>query len=1022
MKRKNWIITLLLCMLVTLCTAFISCGQTGVGGDFTVSFRKDVATEVYASKDIDLDDYIVKVDGATHEVTVEYYSLISGKVVSEKFSGNNMVFYPKMVGEHTLTYQATVGKTTKSATMKISVISDPPTITISHTAQTIPMPDKGYVTRAYELLMSNASMALKPMTATTKIVGASFRGVHVGLDSQNETWEKITLEEGAETFTFTSIGEYQFFVRATSEGNFSEDYFLVNVIKDPSAGTSKADGTKVVETGRGVVYAENDPYTFKLMSGNLAEINYAVLADSLGDGKKLSLVFKGKNAPQLGFYVTPDPTNGEYNLKTSKGGFFSFVAKESSGHKWVFFFPNMLTGDAARTPIPGRNDFGLDDLDNDKYYLMQYSLRTVMYVEEREAWRLQVNVEIYEALSYSTEGENSVCTKGEKLHEIGVEGEFYYEKGKEFDFTQGRSVIYGDIRNNIDVQYIPGEKNILQAPKEEILVEGTDNIYSYKSNVTKNEDGSITANLHQGKWMDSEDTGISDQFGYVGIANSGFGMGKTITLDFVGKNLPGVGIYLDGAPDGYVVGGATASGTGYYIGNGNISGEDAIGKRLIVNGPYRLDPGGEYRGNQGYPPYFSRVDGLSYFGAAQSGEEGFNESAKMGYNLLEDDKNYRFEITDSSAQYAPNFEKFALTYKLYDMSGSQPVLLEEVTKTVDRDFDTPNFKSQTIAFFGSIHQNIRFTYSLSGERTEFPFAPEIDPEAITLKPARITETKDASGNAIGFSGTYDYVGLGKYEVGDVLEFRFTGKNIPNVGLFVNQNGANPIGEGTKNTGIFLQTSGHGTSTYDKRLYITAPFLLDAGSEEPYKTVEGLKDTFNYRGWVGANHEVAVDISNEGKTSLFGMDMLESRVKYAYRVWTEAGSDVSRVVIKTELFKIEGETRTSVAQFTREIPHYLPSLENTYAVLYGGGSYSNKEIRVAYTVNPDATTTSAESGARARVANLQPNHLEKVLLRPTTQKANNKTRRVNDEQTLRNANNEVDHVGRVRRGYDVRKRI
>ncbi len=950
MKRKNWIITLLLLMIISLCSAFAACGQVGGSKNFAAAFQKDVATKVYASKDIDLDDYIIKVEGGTHKVTVEYYSLISGKVVSEEFSGNNMVFYPKMVGEHTLIYKVTVGRATKTATMKISVISDPPTITISHTAQTIPMPDKGYVTRAYELLMSNASMHLKPMTATTKIVGASFRAVNVGLDGENEKWEKITLEEGAETFTFNQIGEYQFFVRATSEGNYSEDYFLVNVIKDPSAGTETSNGTKVVETGRGVVYAENDPYTFKLMSGNLADINYAVLADKLGDGKKLSLVFKGKNVPQLGFYVTPDPTNGEYNLKTSTGGFFSFVAKESSGHKWVFFFPNMLNGNATRTPIPGRNDFGIDDLDSDTYYLMQYSLRTVMYVEAREAWRLQVNVEIYEALSYSTAEENSTCVIGEKLHEIGVEGEFYYEKGKEFDFSQGQSVIYGDIRNNIDVQYIPNEKNILQAPKAENLVEGTENIYSYKSAVTKNDDGSITANLHQGKWMDSEDTGISDQFGYMGIANSGFGMGKTITLDFVGKNLPGIGIYLDGSPEGYIVGGATASGTGYYIGNGNISGEDAIGKRLIVNGPYRLDPGGEYRGNQGYPPYFSRVDGLSYFGAAQSDTPEFNQSAKMGYNLLEEGKSYRFELTDDSAQYAPNFDKFALTYKLYDMSGSEPVLLENVTKTVDRDFDTPNFKSQTIAFFGSIHHNIRFTYKLSGTLTEFPFEPDIDPNAISLKPAKVTETKDDNGNAIGFSGTYDYIGLGEYKVGDALEFSFTGKNIPNVGLFVNKNGANPIGCGTENTGIFLQTSGYGAATYDKRLYITAPFLLDAGSEAPYKTVAGL-ETFTYRGWVGANHEVGVDISNEGRTSLFGIEMMESRVKYVYRVWTEAGDNASRVVIKTQLFKVENGERISVAQYEKDIPHYLDSLENRYAAVYGCGSYSNKEIRFTYTVIP-----------------------------------------------------------------------
>ena len=524
------------------------------------------------------------------------------------------------------------------------------------------------------------------------------------MDCENVQWEKVDLAKDALDFTFTQIGEYQFFVQASSDGNWSQDYFLVNVIEDPSNGTQTSDGTKVIETGKGVVYAENDPYTFKLMSSSLADLNYVVLSDKLEEGEKLSLVFKGKNVPQLGFYVQPDETSlNAYNIKTTKGGFFSFVAKESSGHKWVFFFPNMLNGDAARTPIPGKNDFGIADFDSDTYYLMQYSLLKVAYVEAREAWRLKVNVEIFEVTSFSTEGENSTCTIADKKHEIGVEGEFYYEKGKEFDFSQGSSVIYGDIRNNIDIQYIPDEKNILKAPKEETLVEGTDNVYAYKASATKNEDGTLTAVLRQGKISDDQEFGVSDQLGYVGVTNSGFGIGTTLKIDFEGKNLPGIGLYLDGAPNDYVIGGATASGTGFYIGNGNVSGElSSIGRRLIVNGPNRLDPGGTYRGNDGYPPYYERIDGLSYVGESTS-------TAKMGYDLLEEGKKYTFELTDVSTQVAEDFSVLAFQYRLYDVTGETPVLLEDVTKSVKRNFNQINFQSQTIAFFGSIHQNIKFS-------------------------------------------------------------------------------------------------------------------------------------------------------------------------------------------------------------------------------------------------------------------------------------------------------------------------
>ena len=973
--KRTFLVTVLtivalfaICAFATSCSGGTNSGGTNSGGTSSGAtledprFATDIPTETHLSSCIDLDDYIVKIDGATATVTVTYYNPISDKNVTETFTGNNMVFYPKMVGEHTIVYTVSKGGATKSTEpLKISVIADPPMITISHTAQTISMPDSGEVTRSFDWLMSNASMNLKPVTSTTKVSAASFRAINVGIDCVNAQWEDIEVSEGAETFTFSNIGEYKFTVRAESDGNFSEDYFLVNVIKDPTEGTAKSDGTKVVEKGKGVVYAENDPYTFKLMSSSLSDINYAVVADKLGDGKKLSLVFKGKNVPQLGFYVIPDVGSGdEYNIKTTKGGFFSFVAKESSGHKWVFFFPNMLTGNAARTPIPGKNDFGVNDLDENSRYLMQYSLSKVAYVEERDAWRLKVNVEIYEVKSYSTENENSECVIGDKLHEIGIEGEFYYAKGQEFDFEKGSSVIYGDIRNNIDIQYISDERNIKKAPKEETKVEGTDNVYSYKSSVTQNSDGSITAVLKQGKISDDKETGITDQLGYVGIANSGFGMGTTMTIDFEGKNLPGIGLYLGKSPEGYVVGGATASGTGFYIGNGNVSGElSSIGQRLIVNGPNRLDPGGKYRGNDGYPPYFGRIDKLSYFGSAVSGDPNFNCSAEMGYNLLEEGKQYRFELTDVSATASEDFKVFALNYKLYDMSGESPILLVDVTKSVDRSFDVVDFNSQTIAFFGSIHQNVRFTYSLSGERINYPYETEIDPDAITLAPAVIKETKNEEG-LVTFSGTYSYKGLGRYNVGDVLEFRFTGRNIPNVGLFTDKDGVNAVGGGTENTGIFLQTSGHGAAAYDKRLYITGPYLIDAGSTQAYSNIPG----FEYREWLGANCELGVDVSYEvdgGRFSRFGIAMLDPYTKYVYRVSTSASEKEGKVIITCELYSVDGEDLLPVAKYEKEITHYLPSLENAFATVYGAGSYSNKDITFAYTVksgsvvNPEGET-------------------------------------------------------------------
>ncbi len=951
--KKRTLIALFIIAIMTCAIGFVGCNLPSSKPDkeFEAAFKENVETQVFVSKDIDFDDYIVRVEGAEHSITVSYYNLASNQQETVEIKGQALVFYPKYVGEHKITYKVTYGGVTKTNTMTLSVISDPPTLTISHTAQTLDMPESGSIERYFDYLMDNASMVIKPVTAKTEVIGVSFRGVTVGLESKENEWQKLDFVTGSESFVFTEIGEYQFFVRATSETNTAEDYFLVNVIKDPSAGTKCDDTaqTPVVKTGKGVVYSEDNPYTFKLMSSNLSDLNYVVVNDRIGDGEKLSLLFKGKNAPQLGFFVKPDPANGSYDVKNSTGGFFSFVAKESSGHKWTFFFPNMLNGNACRTPIPGSNDFGIADLEKDKTYLMQYSLSFVQHVDARNADRLKVNVEIYEVVDYFADKTVSSCTISEKLYEIGIYGEFYYAEGETFDFV-GESVIYGDIRNNIDIQYISDPTKIKVQAKQEKAVEGTENLYTYNANAKINDDGSVSATLKKGKIIDDKQTGISDQLGYLGVQNSGFGMGKTITIDFVGKNLPGIGLYLDKSPEGYVVGGATASGTGFYIGNGNVSGElESIGQRITVNGTNRLDPGGTYRGNAGYPPYYGRINGLSYNGSSPEGSADYNRSAKMGYNLLEDGKQYRFELKDVSYEIDTTFNTFALNYKLYDMSGSEPVLLEDVTRQVNRDFSGINFNSQTIAFFSSIHQDISFSYTISGDLTPYPKTEKLEGATI-LKPATITEKQNDEKVAIEFGGTFDYVGLGEYNVGDAIEFTFIGKNIPNVGLFANKNGVNPIGGGTENTGIFLQTSGYGAGAYDTRLIITGPFLLDAGKEEYFRTVAGLEN-FEWRPWVGANKELAVDIAtnsaNQERTSVFGISMLENSTKYVYRVETAQSSTAGNVVIKLTLYKVIDDNRVLVGEFTKDVKHYMTSLENTYAVAYGTGGFSNKDIEFVY---------------------------------------------------------------------------
>ena len=213
-------------------------------------------------------------------------------------------------------------------------------------------------------------------------------------------------------------------------------------------------------------------------------------------------------------------------------------------------------------------------------------------------------------------------------------------------------------------------------------------------------------------------------------------------------------------------------------------------------------------------------------------------------------------------------------------------------------------------------------------------------EVITLAPAVVKEKKEG-GKVVGYSGTYDYKGLGEYKVGDTLVFKFKGQNIPNVGLFVNKNGVNPIGGGTENTGIFVQTSGHGAVTYNKLLYITGPYLVDAGEAKYYSSING----FSYREWLGSNKELGVDVSYNGGFSLFGIEMLDENTDYVYRITTSATGSAGTVTIKCTLHSVTDGNETLVEEFTRTVTHYLDSLENRYAVAYGAGDFYSKNANV-----------------------------------------------------------------------------
>lgn len=435
----------------------------------------------------------------------------------------------------------------------------------------------------------------------------------------------------------------------------------------------------------------------------------------------------------------------------------------------------------------------------------------------------------------------------------------------------------------------------------------------------------ITDTKKDGKWT------FGGTYDYKGLGE--YKVGDVLTFRFKGKNIPNVGLFVD--KNGVnAIGGGTEN-TGLFVQtSGHISA--AYNKRLIIVGPYLADAGGpEYYpgvGAAGYVAYREWVGANYEMGADLSYEVGGRFSL-FGIDFLDDNTDYVYRISSAKTASAATV---TLNFTLNSVSGGTETQVTAYSKTVTHLLPSLENRFAVAYGTGDIENGRTITFEATIETPA-------ESNELTLQPAAVTEKKE-NGTVVGYSGTYDYKGLGEYKVGDTLEFKFKGQNIPNVGLFVNKNGVNPIGGGTENTGIFLQTSGHGVVTNNKRLYITGPYLVDAGGAEYYSSISG----FKYREWLGSNKELGNDVSYEvdgGRFSHFGLEMLDENTDYIYRITTSETGSASTVNIRFTLYTVTGGEETLVSDISKTVTHLLPSLENRYAVVYGAGDYYSKNSNV-----------------------------------------------------------------------------
>ena len=479
-------------------------------------------------------------------------------------------------------------------------------------------------------------------------------------------------------------------------------------------------------------------------------------------------------------------------------------------------------------------------------------------------------------------------------------------------------------------------------------LEGFDNVYKYSAGVEV-VDGKIGEIALSKTLTDMKDASVKDTVAYIGFTK-GFTVGSTLAINFTGKNLPSIGLFLDDAPEGTEIGGVSNAGTGLVFTNSSHWSCD----RLVGCGPYRIFNKDHYNstGNGG------RVDSLTYFGPE------FPDSAEMGRNHLEVNVNYRFEINLISASEETNTA--VINFKFYKI-GETKELVTEFEKT--STFEEINYNSTAFAFYNGTrpeYGRIKFTYELYNlnienavENVAGAHAKKADlvVEDGTIKSVTLAKTP----NDILYTENSDnvaYLGFESgFEEGKAIAIDFTGKNLPMIGLFLDDAPETVKIGGIKDAGTGIIFTNCNPLWSLGRLIGVGPYRLYSSNETQktnrvesltYYGTEGndsaemgranLEDGKNYRleiHLVGASEEnnkaelVFKFFEGSVEKAKFGLTSTLEQINYnstAFAFYGTQRPEFGSITFSYEL--IDSDEEMVVEQFDAEIP--VNGVNNAYS--------------------------------------------------------------------------------------------
>lgn len=551
--------------LVVLSLGFIVSSCNSGSSDDIIKLKEDTyyQGEYQVGDLLDTENYFYVNKRGQETYTIQYTK--GNEFVEKKLDGH--LFYLEANGTHTIT--CTLGKIKKSKSIEVEYMT--PILNIDDNPVTMSYDEDSSI--RFSDVLEVAAPSVLPVTCDIDFDHVEYQPVSDDLDPTTASYRII--DDTGFSFKPVGPGNYRVYVTSTNGNKTSKGYINLFLAKYKDGNSNVKVSDYVDEyCSNNVICHDNNPNLFTLPKASQAKEAFVALKDKVNNGEQISIRFKGKNLPQIG--IVYDSGGDSFAANDSQGYFLSFDRITSNNHSFALCSPQIYGRNPwkSATTIPEKfryEDFGTDDLDDDKYYYLTYQMDVVHSPAQTNPWWHNLSWSVHEIEDYGTLNEHL----GKCLQEIYFSG--WTETDEKAGLNGGYPCFYSSTKQDVTFEVL-STKTLVD--ENMYLFDGakiTNNTYSLApANRVRQDAGynQIKTSYLGYKGNFGEGTTVCTEFGVTEIKND---KGEVIAQL---PDIPDICFFADSF-------GSSTNGKGLYVSSGT---EDAsLRGRLTAYQPCRFD-------------------------------------------------------------------------------------------------------------------------------------------------------------------------------------------------------------------------------------------------------------------------------------------------------------------------------------------------------------------------------------------------------------------------------------------------